>query len=35
VPRVLLTTVIVVPYMSWVGVPYLTRWLRPWLRAGS
>jgi uncharacterized protein len=29
--RVALTTVIVVPYMAWVGVPYLTKWLRPWL----
>ena len=29
--RALLTTVLVVPYMAWVGVPTLTRWLRPWL----
>jgi antibiotic biosynthesis monooxygenase (ABM) superfamily enzyme len=32
--RVLLTTAIVVPYMAWVGVPYLTKWLRGWLRSG-
>lgn len=30
--RVLLTTAIIVPYMAWVGVPYLTRWLKAWLR---
>ncbi len=35
VVRVLLNTAILVPYMSWVGVPYLTRWLRGWLHAGS
>ena len=29
--RVLLTTAIIVPYMAWLGVPYLSRWLRPWL----
>lgn len=29
--RVLVTTAIVVPYMAWVGVPYLSRWLRRWL----
>lgn len=29
--RVLLTTVILVPYMAWVGVPYLSKWLRRWL----
>jgi antibiotic biosynthesis monooxygenase (ABM) superfamily enzyme len=31
--RVLLTTAIIVPYMAWVGVPYLTRWLRRWLHS--
>lgn len=29
--RVLVNVVIIVPYMAWVGVPYLTRWLRTWL----
>lgn len=29
--RQLLTVALVVPYMAWVGVPYLTRWLRGWL----
>ncbi len=29
--RVLLTTLIIVPYMAWLGVPYLSRWLRSWL----
>ncbi|MBI1349908.1 MAG: antibiotic biosynthesis monooxygenase [Actinomycetales bacterium] len=29
--RVLLTVVIIVPYMAWLGVPYLSRWLRGWL----
>ena len=33
--RVLLTTAIVVPYMSWVGVPFLSRRLSGWLHAGS
>ncbi len=32
--RVLVTTLIVVPYMSWLGVPYLSRWLRGWLQRG-
>jgi antibiotic biosynthesis monooxygenase (ABM) superfamily enzyme len=32
--RVLVTTLIVVPYMSWLGVPYLSRWLGGWLRRG-
>lgn len=32
--RVLLTTAIIVPYMAWVGVPYLSKWLRGWLRPG-
>lgn len=31
--RVLLNVAIIVPYMAWVGVPYLTRWLRGWLHA--
>jgi len=31
--RVLLTVLIIVPYMAWVGVPYLTRWLRGWLHS--
>jgi antibiotic biosynthesis monooxygenase (ABM) superfamily enzyme len=30
--RVLVTTAIIVPFMSWVGVPYLSRWLRGWLQ---
>jgi len=29
--RVLVTTAIIVPYMAWLGVPYLSRWLRRWL----
>lgn len=29
--RSLLTTALIVPYMAWVGVPYLTRFLRRWL----
>jgi uncharacterized protein len=29
--RVLVSTAIIVPYMAWLGVPYLTRWLRSWL----
>ncbi len=32
--RVLLTTSLIVPYMSWLGVPYLSRWLRVWLQSG-
>ena len=32
--RSLLTTVLIVPYMAWVGVPYLSRWLRGWLHRG-
>jgi hypothetical protein len=24
---------IIVPYMAWLGVPYLSRWLHSWLRA--
>lgn len=31
--RVLVMVLIIVPYMAWVGVPYLTRWLRGWLHA--
>lgn len=31
--RVAVTTAIVVPFMVWVGVPYLSRWLRGWLHA--
>lgn len=30
--RSLVTTLVVVPYMAWLGVPTLTRWLRGWLR---
>lgn len=30
--RVLLNVVIIVPYMAWLGVPYLSRWLHGWLR---
>ena len=29
--RSLLTTALIVPYMAWIGVPYLSRWLRRWL----
>lgn len=29
--RVLVNVLIIVPYMAWIGVPYLTRWLRGWL----
>lgn len=32
--RVLVTTAIIVPFMSWVGVPFLSRWLRSWLQPG-
>jgi antibiotic biosynthesis monooxygenase (ABM) superfamily enzyme len=31
--RVMLTTSIVVPYMSWIGVPWLSRRLRTWLQS--
>lgn len=31
VVRVAINVAIIVPYMAWVGVPYLSRWLRPWL----
>lgn len=30
--RVLLTTALIVPYMAWVGVPFLTKRLHTWLR---
>lgn len=30
--RTLVSVVIVVPYMAWVGVPLLSRWLHTWLR---
>lgn len=33
--RVLINTAIIVPYMAWIGVPYLTRWLKGWLRRTS
>jgi len=33
--RVLVTTAIVVPYMSWLGVPWLSQRLRRWLNAAS
>ena len=29
--RVLINVAIIVPYMAWLGVPYLTKWLRGWL----
>jgi antibiotic biosynthesis monooxygenase (ABM) superfamily enzyme len=29
--RVLVTTALIVPIMVWLGVPYLSRWLRRWL----
>ena len=29
--RVLLTTIIIVIYMAWLGVPYLSKALKPWL----
>lgn len=31
--RVLLNVAIIVPYMAWIGVPYLSRWLGSWLRS--
>ncbi len=31
VARVALNVAIIVPYMAWIGVPYLSRWLRGWL----
>lgn len=31
VARVLLSSIIIVPYMTWLGVPYISKWLRPWL----
>ncbi len=33
--RVLITTALIVPYMTWVGVPYLSRWLHGWLNPES
>jgi len=33
--RVLVSVVIIVPYMAWLGVPYLSRWLRGWLHQAS
>jgi antibiotic biosynthesis monooxygenase (ABM) superfamily enzyme len=30
--RTLLSVAIIVPYMAWLGVPLLSRWLRGWLR---
>ncbi|WP_088286593.1 antibiotic biosynthesis monooxygenase [Kineosporia sp. A_224] len=30
--RILLSTVVIVPWMVWGGVPWLSRLLRPWLR---
>lgn len=35
VPRVALSTLIVVPYMTWLGVPWLTRWLHGWLNPAT
>jgi antibiotic biosynthesis monooxygenase (ABM) superfamily enzyme len=32
--RALATTLLVVPYMAWVGVPTISRWLHGWLRRG-
>jgi len=32
---VLVTTAIVVPYMSWLGVPWLSQRLRRWLSAAN
>lgn len=29
--RVALSTLLIVPWMTWLGVPYLSKWLRPWL----
>lgn len=29
--RVLVSVVIIVPWMIYLGVPYLTKWLKPWL----
>jgi antibiotic biosynthesis monooxygenase (ABM) superfamily enzyme len=31
--RVALSVVIIVPWMIYLGVPYLTKWLKPWLAA--
>jgi antibiotic biosynthesis monooxygenase (ABM) superfamily enzyme len=31
---VLLSTIVIVPWMVWGGVPWLSRLLRPWLTAG-
>jgi antibiotic biosynthesis monooxygenase (ABM) superfamily enzyme len=31
VMRVLLSVLIIVPWMIYAGVPYLTKWLKPWL----
>lgn len=33
--RVALSTAIIVPWMTWLGVPYLSKWLRRWLHARS
>ena len=33
--RVLLSTAIIVPYMTWLGVPWLTRWLHGWLNPAT
>lgn len=33
--RIFVATVIIVAYMAWVGVPYLSRWLKPWLTKGN
>ncbi len=35
VPRVALSTLIVVPYMTWLGVPWLTKWLHGWLNPAT
>jgi antibiotic biosynthesis monooxygenase (ABM) superfamily enzyme len=31
--RVALSVIVIVPWMVYLGVPYLTRWMKPWLMA--
>lgn len=32
--RVALSTIVIVPWMVWAGVPWVSRWLKPWLTDG-
>ena len=32
--RVALSTIVIVPWMVWAGVPWVSRWLKPWLTGG-